>query len=181
MHASILKLIKYDEFATSTLDSILLEQTESSTFRLSSAYRYLIKSWSVRLVSVQLKQAGSWSFRLVSVLLKQAESWSFSLVSVCRNCRIIKFQWGFHVVSVAETASFAAETTLNLGRSISIAAVETAETETPLKLHWNFKIPEGWRQDSNIGNSFFHAVPFMRNFFFKIHQILPLLLLIGLQ
>jgi len=122
MHVSILKLIKYDEFANSMLDSILLEQTEPSTFRLSSAYRYLINSWSFRLVSVQLKQAESWSFKLVSVLLKQAESWSFSLVSVCGNRRIIKFQRGFRGVSVAETPSFTAETAMNLGRSISSAA-----------------------------------------------------------
>jgi len=54
-------LIKYDEFVTTTMNSILLEQTEPSTFRLSSAYRNLIKSLSSRLVSVQLKQAESLS------------------------------------------------------------------------------------------------------------------------
>jgi len=137
--------MKYDVFASWTLDSILLKQTVPSTFRLSSAYRYLIKSWSFRLVSIQLKQTESWSFRLVSVLLKQAESWSFGLISVCGNCGIIKFQCGFSAVSVMESSSFFAES-LRKPHWI-LAAPFPPQLRKPqfprLKPHWNYT--ETWR------------------------------------
>jgi len=152
IHASILKLIKYDEFVTSTLDSILLEQTEPSTFRLSSAYRYLIKSkFQTGLCSVET----GWILKFQTSFRSAETGWIVNF----QSSFCLRKSSSFRGVSVLETPSFTVETTLHLGRSISSAAAETAEirvpaTETLLKLQWLFTIPEGFRQDSNIGNSF---------------------------